>query len=112
LELEGLINRLPAIEGEIINAGHNLLKSSEALYYKVNPSKIGTNDDDTSAIPAYLESQVGFSELWAQLGGLDDSLNIFPKLTGLSESLAEVIKHYYKKAVYLPRKGIKFFMHH
>lgn len=111
LELEGLVNMLPAIQGEIFNTAHNLQRVSENLYYRKNPDKVGMLDNDDSSIPAFLESQGGFAELWAQLGGLDDSLNIFPKLSGLSQSLSEVIKNAYKKAIYYPRKGLKFFKH-
>ncbi len=112
LELEGLVNQLPVIQGEIFGAGFNLQRASENVYYRKNPDKLGRNDDGTSNIPAEFSAQEGFSQAWEQVGGLDDSLYIFPKLSGLSESLAEVIKHFYKKAIYLPKKGLKYFIPH
>jgi multidrug efflux pump subunit AcrA (membrane-fusion protein) len=109
-ELDELVNQLPVIQGEIFGAGFNLQRASEAVFYSRNPGKIGRGNEADNDIPVEFSAQEGFSELWVKLGGLDDSLNIFPKLTGLSESLAAVIRQYYKKVIYIPKKGLKFFV--
>jgi multidrug efflux pump subunit AcrA (membrane-fusion protein) len=111
LELEGLVNQLTVIQGEIFGAGLSLQKASEAVYYRTHPRGMGDLEADSSKIPAIFESGDAFNQLWQSVDGLSPDLDIFPKLsTPVEQSLHELIYHAYKRAIYIPKKGLKFFM--